>query len=240
MCNLIIDEGNTRCKAYVFDNEDIIAHESASLLSDSLLVGLAKQHNISKIISSSTRRETFVVPQELQHIAHTRLDSHTPLPIAIDYKTPETLGHDRIAAAVGANRLFPKTNVLIIDIGTAITFDFVDSSATFHGGTISPGAAMRAQALNHFTGRLPLVSVPHQSNLQGKSTDEALQYGIANGVRFEIDAYINKYKCLYSNLQVVVTGGGTEFFDYLYAQTYFEPNLVAIGLNTILEHATAS
>ena len=236
MCNLIIDEGNTLCKAYVFCGDAIIAHESASLLSDKQLCDLVKQHNISKIISSTTRREAFVLPQELQHISHTTLSAHTPLPIGIDYKTPETLGHDRIAAAVGANRLFPKTNVLIIDIGTAITFDFIDSSGTFHGGTISPGARMRAQALNHFTGRLPLVSVPSHTDLQGKSTEEALQYGIANGIRFEIEGYINRYKRLYDNLQVVVTGGGTEIFDYLYAETCFEPNLVAIGLNCILAH----
>lgn len=236
MCNLIIDEGNTLCKAYVFSGDAIIAHESASLLSDKQLCDLVKQHNISKIISSTTRRDVFILPQELQQISHTTLSTHTPLPIGIDYKTPETLGRDRIAAAVGARSLLPETNVLIIDMGTAITIDFIDNQGVYHGGIISPGAKMRARAMNQFTGCLPLVELPANAELTGKSTEEALQFGILNGIRFEIDGYISRYMHLYEGLQVIVTGGDAELIDHKRVSIIFEPDLVAIGLNGILSY----
>ena len=236
MSNLIIDEGNTLCKAFVFEGDAIVAQESAPELSGSQLINLAKKYYIDKIISSSTRRTQFPVPEELRHISHIKLDSLTPLPITIDYLTPETLGHDRIAAAVGAWRRFPNTDVLIIDVGTAITIDFIDKNGTFRGGVISPGAEMRARALNHFTGRLPLVNVPKSSDLQGKTTEEALQYGIVNGIKFEVEGYINRYKQLCENLKVIVTGGGAELMVHQKEQLCFEPNLVAIGLNAILTY----
>ena len=236
MSNLIIDEGNSRCKAYVFENNAIVARESGSEISDERLIGLAKQHSVSKIISTSTRRAEFALPQELQHISHVRLDAQTKLPITIDYKTPETLGRDRIAAAVGARTLLPETNVLIIDMGTAITIDFIDNQGVYHGGIISPGATMRARAMNQFTGCLPLVELPTNADLTGKSTEEALQFGILNGIRFEIDGYISRYMHLYEGLQVIVTGGDAELIDHKRVSIIFEPDLVAIGLNGILSY----
>ena len=234
MSNLIIDEGNSRCKAYVFENDAIVARESGSEISDEQLVSLVNQHNVSKIISTSTRRAEFALPPELSHISHTRLSAQTNLPITIDYKTPETLGRDRIAAAVGARFLFPDTDVLIIDMGTAITIDFIDNQGIYHGGVISPGATMRARALNHFTGKLPLVKLPANAELTGKSTEEALQFGILNGIRFEIDGYISQYRQLRGQLQVIVTGGDANLFHSAVAKPRLEPDLVAIGLNRII------
>lgn len=236
MSNLIIDEGNSRCKAYVFENNAIVARESSSEISDELLFGLANKHNVSKIISTSTRRAEFALPKEMQHISHVRLNAQTQLPITIDYKTPETLGRDRIAAAVGAHSLLPETNMLIIDMGTAITIDFVDNQAIYHGGIISPGATMRARALNQFTGSLPLVELPADAELTGKSTNEALQFGILNGIRFEIEGYISRYRHHYEGLQVIVTGGDAELIDHKRVSILFEPDLVAIGLNGILSN----
>ena len=236
MSNLIIDEGNSRCKAYVFENNAIVARETGSEISKELLTSLVSKHNVSKIISTSTRRAEFELPAELPHISHVRFNAQTKLPITIDYKTPETLGRDRIAAAVGARSLLPETNVLIIDMGTAITIDFIDNQGVYHGGIISPGATMRARAMNQFTGCLPLVDLPANAELTGKSTEEALQFGILNGIRFEIDGYISRYMHLYEGLQVIVTGGEAELIDHKRVSIIFEPDLVAIGLNGILSY----
>jgi len=236
MSNLIIDEGNSRCKAYVFENNAIVARETGSEISNELLTSLVSQHNVSKIISTSTRRAEFELPTELPPISHVRFNAQTKLPITIDYKTPETLGRDRIAAAVGARSLLPETNVLIIDMGTATTIDFIDNQGVYHGGIISPGATMRARAMNQFTGCLPLVDLPANAELTGKSTEEALQFGILNGIRFEIDGYISRYMHLYEGLQVIVTGGDAELIDHKRVSIIFEPDLVAIGLNGILSY----
>ena len=236
MSNLIIDEGNSRCKAYVFENNAIVARKTGSEISNEQLTSLVSKHNVSKIISTSTRRAEFVLPTELPPISHVRFNAQTKLPITIDYKTPETLGRDRIAAAVGARSLLPETNVLIIDMGTAITIDFIDNQGVYHGGIISPGATMRARAMNQFTGCLPLVDLPANAELTGKSTEEALQFGILNGIRFEIDGYISRYMHLYEGLQVIVTGGDAELIDHKRVSIIFEPDLVAIGLNGILSY----
>ena len=236
MSNLIIDEGNSRCKAYVFENNAIVARETGSEISNEQLTSLVSKHNVSKIISTSTRRAEFELPTELSHVSHVQFNAQTKLPITIDYKTPETLGRDRIAAAVGARSLLPETNVLIIDMGTAITIDFIDNQGVYHGGIISPGATMRARAMNQFTGCLPLVDLPANAELTGKSTEEALQFGILNGIRFEIDGYISRYMHLYEGLQVIVTGGDAELIDHKRVSIIFEPDLVAIGLNGILSY----
>ncbi|MBO7145815.1 MAG: type III pantothenate kinase [Salinivirgaceae bacterium] len=236
MSNLIIDEGNSRCKAYVFENNAIVERETGSEISKELLTSLVSKHNVSKIISTSTRRAEFELPAELPHTSHVRFNAQTKLPITIDYKTPETLGRDRIAAAVGARSLLPETNVLIIDMGTAITIDFIDNQGVYHGGIISPGATMRARAMNQFTGCLPLVELPANAELTGKSTEEALQFGILNGIRFEIDGYISRYMHLYEGLQVIVTGGDAELIDHKRVSIIFEPDLVSIGLNGILSY----
>ena len=220
----------------MFANNAIVARETGSEISNELLTSLVSKHNVSKIISTSTRRAEFELPAELPHVSHVQFNAQTKLPITIDYKTPETLGRDRIAAAVGARSLLPETNVLIIDMGTAITIDFIDNQGVYHGGIISPGATMRGRAMNQFTGCLPLVDLPANAELTGKSTEEALQFGILNGIRFEIDGYISRYMHLYEGLQVIVTGGDAELIDHKRVSIIFEPDLVAIGLNGILSY----
>lgn len=165
------------------------------------------------------------------------LNHQTRLPIANLYQTPETLGKDRIAAAVGANELFPGQNVLIIDAGTAITFDLVSAENQFIGGNISPGMQMRFKALNQFTGRLPKVDHSENYNTLGKNTDEAIRAGVQNGLIFEIERTIDLFSEKYPGLQVVMTGGDSIFLDKLLNyDVYVHLNLTLIGLNKILEY----
>ncbi len=153
------------------------------------------------------------------------------------YKTPETLGKDRIAAAVGGFDLYPDTNLLIIDAGTAITYDIVNDKHQFLGGNISPGIEMRFKALHQFTGKLPLVKQQNFGKLYGTSTEEAIRAGVQNGVVFEIDKAIDTFKEFYKNLKVIITGGDAEFFDKKLKNSFFVNfNLTALGLNRILEY----
>lgn len=165
------------------------------------------------------------------------LDHHTPLPIENLYETPETLGKDRIAAAVGANELFPGQNILIIDAGTAITYDVVSEKNEFLGGNISPGLQMRFKALNHFTGKLPLINYSDEFQLIGRNTEEAIRAGVQNGILYEIERTIETFNRNYENLQIVMTGGDSIFFDKkLNYSIFVHFNLTLIGLNRILEH----
>lgn len=166
-----------------------------------------------------------------------KLDHTTRLPIANLYETPETLGEDRLAAAVGANELFPDQNLLVIDAGTAVTYDFVSDKNQFWGGNISPGLEMRFKALNQFTGRLPLVGPGDTFQQIGRNTVEAIRAGVQNGLIFEMEQTIERFNRNYQNLQIIMTGGDSYFFDKKLKYSIFvHLNLTLIGLNRILEH----
>lgn len=165
------------------------------------------------------------------------LDDQTSLPIENIYETPETLGKDRLAAAVGANELFPDQNLLIIDAGTAITYDLVSEKNQFVGGNISPGLQMRFKALNQFTGKLPLVKYDDDTELIGRNTMEAIRAGVQNGILFEMNGTIDLFNRNYKNLQIIMTGGDSNFFDRkLNYSIFVHFNITLIGLNRILEY----
>lgn len=165
------------------------------------------------------------------------LDHTTALPIENLYETPETLGKDRLAAAVGANELFPDQNLLIIDAGTAVTYDIVSANNQFLGGNISPGLEMRFKALNQYTGRLPLVTPGENYRQFGRNTVEAIRAGVQNGMIFEIEQTIEFFNRNYQNLQIIMTGGDSYFFEKkLNYSIFVHFNLTLIGLNRILEH----
>jgi type III pantothenate kinase len=165
------------------------------------------------------------------------LNANTPLPIENCYKTPETLGKDRIAAAVGGFDLYPDTNLLIIDAGTAITYDILNEKHQYLGGNISPGIEMRFKALHQFTGKLPLTTRNTFGKLYGTTTEEAIWAGVQHGVVFEVDKAIETFKEFYTNLKVIITGGDADFFDKKLKNSFFVNfNLIALGLNRILEY----
>ena len=153
------------------------------------------------------------------------------------YETPETLGKDRLAAVVGASFLKPGKDILVIDAGTAITYDFINSKKQYLGGNIAPGINLRLRSLHEFTQRLPLVQVNSESPLLGVDTNSALVSGALYGIVFEIDGYISTLKIKYPQLSVFLTGGSTFYFDTkLKSPIFAEKNLVLIGLNRILQY----
>ncbi len=161
-----------------------------------------------------------------------------PMPIKNLYKTPETLGSDRIAAAIGAYSLYPQNNVLVVDAGTCLKFNFTNKNAEYLGGAISPGLQMRFKALQHFTDKLPLINFDNNFNkLIGQTTEESILSGVINGIVQETDGIINEYKKLYPDLTIVITGGDADFLaKHLKNSIFAHPHLVLTGLNEILKY----
>ncbi len=238
--NLIIDAGNTKIKWAVFKEGQIVEKLAVSSWDDlEISVILKRYPDISTCILSSTRTEWPMMQHVMQlySVSFYRLSHHLSLPIQLMYDTPETLGLDRIAGVAGAQVSFPGEPVLIIDMGTAITFDLLSSEGQFLGGNISPGMEIRFRSLQRYTDNLPLVQFNDQIEMLGASTVEAIQAGVQNGILFEIESYINALINKYNGLRVILTGGASEYFVKKLKKTIFvDPNLVLKGLNHILEY----
>ena len=238
--NLIIDIGNTRTKFSVFNHGEEMISVPVAELSSAHIELLHKEYpQIEKVILSAVKDYSPELKKRLQdHFPFfLELDESTPLPIENHYKTKGTLGKDRLAGVIGAVHLYPGTNILVIDAGTAITYDLITKDRQYLGGNISPGIDMRYRALHQFTGKLPLVTKKEFTGLYGQSTEEALRAGVQHGVVFEADNAINAFKEFYKNLYVIITGGDANFFDKKLKNSFFVHfNLIAIGLNRILEH----
>src|SRR6478736_4137656 len=233
--NLVIDSGNTRLKAATFSGTNL--EEKHSFLNKEELKDFLNHHTFENAIVSTVSLDSDEVLNWIKASKKILLNHLLPLPIHIKYKTPETLGVDRIAAVCGAVDVFPNKNSLVIDAGTAITYDFVDNHRNYKGGAISPGIKMRFESLHTFTERLPLVAKEGELQLIGNSTETCIRSGVLNGVIAEMEGTINNYKQLYPDLGVVLCGGDSFFFENKLKPTIFAaPDLVLSGLNRILLH----
>ncbi len=237
--NLIIEQGNTSSKVAVYKNGQIKASFVYKEFGVSVVAELSGKYAFSKGIFST------VVDADEELVAFLRsklqffvfLDENVALPIKVEYETPKTLGKDRLAAVVGANYLQPGKNLLVIDAGTAITYEMIEASGVFLGGNISPGMTTRFRALNHFTKKLPLVTEEDDIPLIGTSTETAIQAGVVNGIVYEMDGYIDELKIKYPDLLVFLTGGHSFYFERRLKNSIFaDINLVLTGLNRILEY----
>jgi len=238
--NLTIDIGNTRSKIAIIEQNEIIETITENDLSVLVLNNIfSKYSDINSTILSSVKDVDPEIISFLKSKSSNFIDLNedTPIPIENLYESKSTLGKDRLAAAIGANNIFPNTSVLVIDIGTAITFDFINNKNQYIGGTISPGMEIRFKALNKFTGKLPLLKKNEEYCIIAKTTETAIISGVQNGIIFEINGYINKLKEQYEDLKVILTGGDAIFFDKKLKNTIFvNLNLNFIGLNKILEY----
>lgn len=240
MINLVIDIGNSRTKIALFNEHDLMFNVPLDRLTIDHLKMLKDEHpQLNKAILSSVKTVESEITDYLSRSFEffLELDYLTSLPIENIYETPETLGKDRLAAAVGANELFPDQNLLIIDAGTAITYDLVSKKNQFVGGNISPGLEMRFKALNHFTGKLPLINYSDEYQSIGRNTTDAIRAGVQNGILFEMAQTIDLFNRNYQNLHIIMTGGDSNFFDKkLNYSIFVHFNLTLIGLNRILEY----
>ena len=238
--NLIIDIGNSQTKVAVFDAGEIVQTIFTKSLDGAQIASLKQIYPALKLAILSSVAD---ISEALLHALKNEFDfflefnHETPVPIENRYESKQTLGLDRLAAAVGAVNIFPGKDLLVIDAGTAITFDFIDRNNRFLGGNISPGLAMRFKALHQFTRNLPEISAADQMEDIGKTTEDAIRAGVQNGMIFEIDGMIDHIIQLCPGCQVVLTGGDSYFFDKKLKNTIFVKfELTLIGLNKILEY----
>jgi type III pantothenate kinase len=234
--NLVIDSGNTAMKLGVFEGDklrEMIPH----LPLEGLRI-VSKRIDPQNVIISSVSTEADEIRACFSNTTQTiLLNAETRLPFKNLYKTPQTLGTDRLASVAGAKKLYPDHHCLVIDAGTCIKFDFIDKENNYEGGSISPGLSLRFKALNNFTARLPLVVRKDEAELIGKSTEEAILSGVMNGALAEVGSMIESYKTLFPDLKVIICGGDSSFFESKIKQSIFAvPELVLIGLNRILEY----
>ncbi|MDZ4664711.1 MAG: type III pantothenate kinase [Bacteroidota bacterium] len=237
MAHLALDFGNTCIKAGSFFGNKLQKTRSFSnineLISENQFV-LAHSH---AIICSVTDDHLKFTEHFGGSLAHTVFTSQTSIPIKNLYQTSATLGSDRLAAAIGAYSLDPNTDVLSIDCGTCIKYNFVNQKNEYLGGAISPGLQMRFKALQHFTNKLPLVEINESyDKLIGQNTNESILSGVIFGTIKEIKGIIEEYQQKYPHIKIVITGGDGNFFaKHLKKNSIFtHQNLVLEGLNHIL------
>ncbi len=231
MKKITIDEGNTSVKLAVFEGPQLVFKENYVTLNR--VEALCKE--CDRLIISSVKSNT-IFDSFLNNEFAIILNSSTPIPITNKYDKVN-IGADRIALAIGAAETFPNADVLVIDAGTCITFDFINSKKEYLGGSISPGINMRYNALHKYTSKLPLLEGVEDIKLIGKNTENSIHSGIINGVRSELDGIIERYTKIFPNLKVIVTGGDIKFFDKALKNSIFaNPNLLMEGLNKILDY----
>jgi type III pantothenate kinase len=236
--NLVFDIGNTHTKTGLFDRGKLLESQRLETISrDSLKLILEKHSPEAVLVSSVGKAERSLfdaIGNNLKQLIF--LDHTLPMPLKISYATPETLGHDRIAAAAGARRLLPDAPLLIMDLGTAITIDYISANGEFRGGNISPGLFTRFKSLHDYTARLPLVRKSTSFPDFGTDTQSAIAAGVQQGIILELNGYIQWFESRYPGCKFVITGGDADFFVHKLKKPIFAfPDLVLTGLNYILE-----
>ncbi len=231
---LAIDIGNSAAKVGLFEQHRLM--KTAILATDDLLHALTAWPADKVIVSSVDRAKVKgLLPGLRQLYRHVlELTPATPLPFEVQYLTPHSLGMDRLAAAAGA-LVHARPPVAVVDAGTCITCDLVNSQGQFVGGVISPGLRMRLQAMHRFTAALPSLELAEPQGFPGRSTEEAMLHGALTGARHEVAGYLRSYRQAEPQLQVFVCGGDAQYFDKINEfVTFAHSNLVLEGLNAIL------
>ena len=237
--NLVVDLGNTSAKLSLFEGNELkhIINLGSKITLKGFHDFLKGFENINSCILCSVIDHPIEIEDYLnQTYSFLKFSQNTQVPIENNYTSKESLGLDRLAAAVGANVLFPEANLLVIDFGTCIKYDVV-TQGVYLGGSIAPGMKMRFKALNTFTDRLPLISPNEEIITTGKTTEESILSGVQFGILSEVKGIMNFYLEQYPELKIVFTGGDSKYFDKLPNYNIFAaPNLVSRGLNEILRY----
>ncbi len=238
--NLIIDQGNTMVKLAVFEEGKLIVLQEEAKLEIANIEELKSKYGITSCVLSSVRNDADEELSQLKDLfkKFIFLKSTTKLPITLRYKTPTTLGCDRIAAVVGAQIENEMGTSMVIDAGTAVTYDVIEEGLTFVGGNISPGLRLRFRALHDYTGKLPLIDSQGEVLDYGATTETAIRSGVVFGFISEIKSYIEKIKIQAPNARVFLTGGDAKFIANHIDEkdVVLDKMLVLKGLNRILEY----
>ncbi|MDB5135272.1 MAG: type pantothenate kinase [Mucilaginibacter sp.] len=244
MANLVIDIGNTLTKIAVFRQDELLHAEHYSAIEAEVLFNLIDQYQVTQAIISSVKNEIESWRSALEKKVDLKyFNARMTAGIHNQYKTPQTLGLDRLAAVIGANKLYPGKDCLVIDAGTCITYDWIDAEGNYFGGSISPGLNMRYKALNYYTGALPLISADAGFEYTyGNDTTTSILSGVQNGIKYELTGFIQSYHKDEPELNIILSGGDSIFFDTLLKNSIFapyiknEPYLVLKGLNAATQN----
>lgn len=235
---LVLDFGNTLQKIAIFEETHLIAFKAYKDISLKQIQKFTYGFNIQSAIISSVIDYSDEINCFLKKSYNfIELTEKTPIPIHNKYATPSTLGQDRLSAVIACKSIYPKNNILVINAGTCLTFDFIDRNSNYFGGAISPGLTLRLKSLNTFTDKLPLITgLKKNTPLIGNTTEQSILSGVINGSIAEIEGIINQYKKKYPDLKVFLSGGDMKYFDKKFKNGIFAfPNIVLFGLNIILD-----
>ena len=235
--NLVIDIGNNYFKIGIYKNSDLIYFfsENNSKIDSEINRLLNKNNDLSYALISNVSSIKVIDIFNNYKIRVLQLDSTFNFPFTIHYKTPSSLGNDRLALAAAASLLYPESNKIIIDVGTCITVDFVDFNNNFFGGSISPGIEMRYKSLNNYTSNLPLLEISNKFNFPGDSTESSIHSGVIGGVCNEINGFIENISLKHGSTKVILTGGNAKFLSKTLKIVIFaNQNFILDGLNSIL------
>ncbi|MGL5112641.1 MAG: type III pantothenate kinase, partial [Flavobacterium sp.] len=232
--------GNTRVKAAVFEGNtplDFFVFES-EMLQKKLKNILNKYPEVTHLVVSSVGNVTQALFLSLESQVKIHFVAHTnAFPFENKYATPTTLGIDRMVLAAGATLQFPGKNRLVIDVGTCVTYDCVDSDDCYLGGAIAPGIRLRYEALHQYTAKLPLLALAAPDSFIGNSTVTSIHSGVVNGMVYEIDGFIDEFKAKYSNFIIILTGGDADFLAMRLKNTIFaNSNFLLESLNQTFQY----
>lgn len=232
--NLAIDIGNSSIKYARIEDDQVLEVKRFINLED--LIPIVEEYESDSIAICSvhySKEEIIEVLPKLKEAFY--LTSKSILPIKLSYDTPNTLGMDRLAAAIGAWHMFPENAVMIIDLGSCITYDLVNEGQ-YLGGLIAPGIDLRYKSMHEFTANLPLLSHRNDGNFIGKSTEESMRSGVINGIKGEIDHHISQLMLKYPDLKVIMTGGDARLFESkINSNIFVALEIVQLGLNRVLK-----
>ncbi len=243
--NLVVDVGNSRGKAALFGEGGIVKRWTfGGTGTEEFDAIFCRYGRVARAVLSSTRGEDAALEALLRERSDyfLKFTNATPIPLQNAYATPQTLGSDRLAAAVGARELFPERNLLVVDFGTAVTCDIVTAGGCYLGGSISPGLSMRLRALADYTGRLPLLSAGECVAVcpdagVPSSTATAMAAGTIEGIELEVRGRMERYVGEFAGLVTIFTGGDAPLFEKRFKNTIFANcELVLTGLNTLLDY----
>ncbi len=231
---LCLDFGNTRRKAAVFQDGNMIKHVNLEndLADIQLLLKEYKPGNsiLSSVVNHHEEIESLLNANTRFHL----LSHQSHLPFTTPVNKPDTIGTDRLALAAAAVHLHPHKNNLVIGLGTCITYNFINNKHEFIGGAISPGMEMRFKAMNQFTAKLPLVKADWNVPVIGYDTKTNLTAGVVIGISLEVDGFINEYQQRFGNFNVLLTGGDIRFLgSHIKNKIFADPDLIFKGLYAI-------
>ncbi len=242
MPNLVIDIGNTQTKLAVFNDQEMVWFDRQEVTDADAINNIIANYQIEKVIASSVKKNLDWQQQLSKQSKLYLFNYQMAKSVHNHYRTPQTLGLDRLAAVAGAADMYPGQANLVIDAGTCITYDYIDAGKNYAGGSISPGLNMRYKAMHNYTDGLPLVSKDETFNRNfGDDTTSAMVSGTQNGIKYEVEGFINSYQKQQPNLNIILTGGDGVFLDTLLKNSIFapyikiEPYLVLRGLNAVIK-----